>query len=159
LAIEPKPLTHGATAPTVTLVRSRYGVVDHRRVPKPVDALDEQIIRRFYAEGWTKGNRSAISAHPPIAEECHQLFDRYRTAFPDLAIDVRAIEREGDDVVVRWVATGTHRGPMGRARPTGRRATVDGTTRMRLVDGTIDSAVAEWDDAGLRQQLGVTDDV
>ena len=118
-----------------------------------VSAADQQVIRAFYAEGWTGGSRQVFSGHPATARECAQLFDRFRGAFPDLKINVQSIQKSGDQVLVRWSAQGTHRGALDGIAPTGRRASAAGLTKMKIVDGKIVSTAAEWDEAALKAQL------
>ena len=118
-----------------------------------VSAADQQVVRAFYAEGWTGGSRQVLAGHPATAQQCGQLFDRFRRAFPDLKVNVQSIQRSGDQVVVRWTAEGTHRGALDGIAPTGRRANAAGLTRMKIVDGKIVSTVAEWNENALKSQL------
>jgi predicted ester cyclase len=118
-----------------------------------VSAADQQVIRAFYAEGWTGGSKQVLARHPAIAGACAQLYDRLRGAFPDLKINVQSIQRNGDQVFVRWSAQGTHRGALDGITPTGRRANAAGLTKMKIVDGKIMSTVVEWDEAALKAQL------
>lgn len=117
-------------------------------------AADEKVIRAFYEEGWSRGTRTVLTAHPATASHCAKQFDRFRAAFPDLRISVQSIQKSGDHVLVRWTAEGTHRGAFGGLAPTGRRAHVAGQTSMRMVDGKIVSAVPEWSEGALKNQLG-----
>jgi predicted ester cyclase len=118
-----------------------------------VSAADQQVVRAFYAEGWTGGSRQVLAGHPATAQQCAHLFDRFRGAFPDLKINVQSIQRNGDQILVRWSAQGTQKGPLDGIAPTGRRASAAGLTKMKIVDGKIVSTVAEWDEAALKAQL------
>jgi len=48
------------------------------------------------------------------------------TAFPDLRITVEDQIVSGDKAAFRWVATGTHNGPLGEAQPTGKQVQFEG---------------------------------
>lgn len=124
-------------------------------VPKGRLSLSEdKVVRAFYAEGWNGRNAAVLASHPATAQQCQKQFERYRAAFPDLRIDVNSVEKVGDLVHVRWSAQGTHRGTLDGRQATGRKANVQGLTKMKIVDGKIVSADAQWDQAGLNSQLG-----
>jgi predicted ester cyclase len=119
-----------------------------------VSAADERTIRAFYGEGWSAGSRKVLQAHAATAAACGRLFDRFRGAFPDLRIDVQSVQKSGDEIHVRWIAQGTHRGALDNLAATGRRVRTTGLTKMKIVDGKIVSTVAEWDERGVKAQLG-----
>src|SRR5215470_7375483 len=52
----------------------------------------------------------------------------YVTAFPDLHFDIDQMLANGEFVVTRWTATGTHRGPLMGIPPTNRKASRTGAT-------------------------------
>ncbi len=84
-----------------------------------------------------------------------QVVQMYRAAFPDLRITINDQIAEGDKVVTRWTATGTHKGELMGIAPTGKRATVTGIAIDRFQNG---KTVEQWqsgDTAGMLQQLGV----
>lgn len=145
-------------AAALVLVPFRSLLADAKKSPVrrnlvAVTSQDQKMIRTFYEQGWNKGDMAVLRAHPKIAQECAQLHERFRRAFPDLTIQIDSMSRAGDAIDVRWTAQGTHRGPMGGLKATGRRASVDGVTRLKVVDGKIVSASAEWNEADLKSQL------
>lgn len=79
----------------------------------------------------------------------------YRAAFPDMRLTIADEIAEGDRVVTRWTATGTHEGELFGISPTGKQATVMGITISRIADGRIVENWISWDTLGLLQQLGV----
>jgi steroid delta-isomerase-like uncharacterized protein len=84
----------------------------------------------------------------------------FRTAFPDLYLEVTRTLAQGDDVVVHWTATGTHTGPLrtptGNSVPaTGRKAVVVGSTTYEFKAGKIAHEWAFWDMTSLLGQLGL----
>lgn len=78
----------------------------------------------------------------------------YRTAFPDLRIVVDDMIAEGDKVVTRWTAHGTHDGDLMDIAATGNQVTVTGIAIDRIVDGKIVEHWDVFDQLGMMQQLG-----
>jgi steroid delta-isomerase-like uncharacterized protein len=79
----------------------------------------------------------------------------YREAFPDLRMTVEDQIAEGDKVVTRWTATGTHEGELMGAAATGKSTTVTGIGIDRFEDGMIVEAWLNWDTLAMFQQLGL----
>jgi steroid delta-isomerase-like uncharacterized protein len=77
------------------------------------------------------------------------------SAFPDLKLMVEDQIAEGDKVVTRWSATGTHQGELLGIPPTGKQTTATGITIDRIQGGKIVETWTHWDNLGLLQQLGV----
>lgn len=76
-----------------------------------------------------------------------------RKAFPDIKYTVEDMIKEGDKVVARWTAHGTHKGDFMGIPPTGKQVTFTGIEIIRV---EVDKAVEEWEEldrAGLMQQL------
>lgn len=78
----------------------------------------------------------------------------YRSAFPDLRITIEDEIAEGDRVVTRWIARGTHEAELFGIPATGKQTTATGITIDRIVDGRIAEQWNNWDTFGLLQQLG-----
>ncbi|HYF28104.1 MAG TPA: ester cyclase [Baekduia sp.] len=89
------------------------------------------------------------------AEATKQFVRAYRRAFPDARSTVEQQVAEGDTVVTRWRARGTHRGPLGPVAPTGRPFDIGGITIERIVEGRIAEVWVARDELGLLAQLGV----
>ena len=87
-------------------------------------------------------------------EGAKELANMYRSAFPDVRLIIEEQVAEGDRVVTRWIAYGTHQGEMMGIAPTGNQVRVEGITISHIQEGKI---VQEWelfDTLGLMQQLG-----
>ena len=87
-------------------------------------------------------------------EGAKELARIYRSAFPDVRLIIEEQVAEGDMVVTRWIAYGTHQGEMMGIAPTGNQVRVEGITISHIQEGKI---VQEWelfDTLGLMQQLG-----
>ena len=79
----------------------------------------------------------------------------YRAAFSDLTLTIDHQVAEGEYVVTRWTARGTHDGELEGIAPTGVSATTTGISMIRVVDGRIVEDFTEWNALGLMTQLGV----
>ena len=82
----------------------------------------------------------------------------FRTAFPDVHVTVDDQIAEGDIVVTRWTAAGTHRGPLGEVAPTRKRVKFSGISIMRFDNVRL---IEEWelaDQLGLLRQVGAITD-
>ncbi len=76
-----------------------------------------------------------------------------RKAFPDIKYTVEDMIEDGDKLVARWSAKGTHKGEFMGIPPTGKQVAFTGIEIIRVEDG---KAVEEWEEldrAGLMQQL------
>ena len=76
-------------------------------------------------------------------------------AFPDLHFTLEDHVVSGDKAATRWVAEGTHTGPLGPVAPTGRRVRITGMILDRTKDGRVAERWELWDQAGVLQQLGL----
>jgi steroid delta-isomerase-like uncharacterized protein len=98
-------------------------------------------------------------AYNPYREEGREglkkLIATYRQAFPDLHVSIEDQIAEGDKVVTRWTATGTHQGELMGAPATGKSSTVTGIGIDRIDNGQIVEAWGNWDALGMFQQLGL----
>jgi len=79
----------------------------------------------------------------------------YLTGFPDLHFEVDQMLADGDFVVTRWTATGTHRGELMDIPPTQRRTVTRGCTVAEIKHGKLTHSWVYWDTGHLLKQLGV----
>ena len=88
-------------------------------------------------------------------EAFKQLVSGLLSAFPDLQITVVDQIVLGDKVATRWVAEGTHDGPLGDAQPTGKRAKFEGLILDHMMGDKVIERWEQWDQMGMLQQLGL----
>ena len=127
------------------------------------------LVRRFYEEVWDKGNTDFAyevfaddyvrhdlrpTQAPPGPEGQKKVADDFRAAFPDLRVTVDLVLGEGDYVVGRWTANGTHLGRWGALEPTGRKATFSAVNIWRFENGKVAEIWNHRDDFGLTEQIG-----
>ena len=112
------------------------------------DAADE-----IYAADHTSHDAQAPGVNGAAAMKHY--IGMYRAAFPDLHLTVDDAIAEGDRVVIRWTARGTHQGELMGVPPTGKQTVVTGINIFRVKDGRIQEEWVNWDTLGLLQQLGI----
>lgn len=132
---------------------------------------NKALARRQIEEVWNQGNLAVIDElvgpnatfHDPSVpggmfigpEGVKQFVQVYRGAFPDVRITINDQVAEGDKVVTRWTATGTHNGQLMGIAPTGKHATVTGVDIELYEAGKVVESWANYDMYGMLQQLGV----
>lgn len=127
------------------------------------------LIRRWFEEVWNRGRLEAVDemASPDVIghgqaqhatdiglREFKPFVTGLRSAFPDLRVTIDYIIEEGDKVVARWTATMTHKGEFLGMAPTGKKATITGTTTQKISGGKIVEGWDNWDQLGLLVQIG-----
>ncbi len=128
---------------------------------------NKAIDRRFTEEVWNRGNlavvdelmRADYNGHDPTIPTGSAGFKQfvlmYRRAFPDVHLTIEDQMAEGDKVVSRWTAHGTHRGELMGIAPTGKQVTVTGINIERIANGKLVEGWSNYDTLGMLQQLGV----
>ena len=135
-----------------------------------MSAQNKAAMRRIYEEIWNQGKFDVVDeiispdyvGHlptPPGApsgrEELRWLIQAYRTAFPDIHVQVEDQIAEGDKVLTRITIQGTHQGPLMNIPPTNKQVTVTALVLTRFKNGQNVEGWAELDRLGLMQQIGV----
>jgi predicted ester cyclase len=133
---------------------------------------NKSVVRREMAEIFSQGgNLNAAEeiyapdyvGHEPTFGDVHgvegakQFAATYRQAFPDVQTTMEDQVAEGDKVVTRFTARGTHQGESEDfGPPTGNRIEVTGITIERFSEeGKIVEDWTNFDALGLMQQLGL----
>jgi steroid delta-isomerase-like uncharacterized protein len=114
-----------------------------------LDLVDEIIALDFVQHD------PAMSENLRGAEEFKGYISMYRSAFPDIHIEVEDQLAEGDRVATRWTGTGTHEGELMGIASTGNRVTVAGMDISRISGGKIEESWSNYDLMGMMEQLGV----
>jgi steroid delta-isomerase-like uncharacterized protein len=129
------------------------------------------VVRRAFEEVWNQRNLAVIdelvgpnwthddSNTPDFGrgpEAFRKAMNLYLTAFPDLKFTVTDMVAEGDKVVSRYTASGTHKGEFNGIPPTNKSFTVTGTFIDTVENGKLSGVQINWDALGLLRQLGIT---
>jgi steroid delta-isomerase-like uncharacterized protein len=133
------------------------------------EAENKALIRRFYEEVWQRGNLGVAdevfadqyerhdfrTGEPtPGPEGQRQIAGEFRAAFPDLSWQIDFILADGEFVVGRWTASGTHLGAWAGVEATAKPMRFSGINVFRFSDGKVVEIWNHRDDLGLMQQLG-----
>jgi predicted ester cyclase len=133
---------------------------------------NKQKVRRFLEEGFGQGNLEVVDevldpdfvCYDPNSEAgevrgadtIKQEIEWFRNAVPDLTYTVEDQVAEGEKVVSRYTASGTHQGEFFGVAPTGKRIEMSGIQIDRF-DEESGKMVEEWpeyDLLGAMRQMG-----
>lgn len=130
---------------------------------------NKEIVRSLIDGLFTKGELSAVDTYlatdfvnhdPPFGaaadrDGMRSVAATIRAAFPDWHSDLHMLIGEGDIVVERFTASGTHQGELMGAAPTGRNVSLKGINIFRLREGRVVEWWSRFDELGLFRQLGL----
>jgi predicted ester cyclase len=94
---------------------------------------------------------SSISCSPSATRA---IAEHWVAGFPDYRFDLIHLVAEDDMVAALMPFTGTHAGPVLDLPATGRTVRVSEMVFFRIKNGKIVEAWEEWDEHGMRAQLG-----
>lgn len=78
----------------------------------------------------------------------------YLKAMPNKKTKIDQIFGTGDQVVVRWTCTGTHKGPYQGIPPTNKDIKTTGISIYKLANGKVVEIWQNWDALGFMEQIG-----
>jgi steroid delta-isomerase-like uncharacterized protein len=126
-----------------TLARSWFEDMWNRHRPMIIDQfLDPNCIGHHEGGRDTRGPGEFKAMRLELLE-----------AFPDLHFTVDDVIAEGEQAVVRWSATGTHKGDLLDIPPSGRVAVVRGMTWFKFRNGRIIEGWDNWNIGGMLKSL------
>jgi steroid delta-isomerase-like uncharacterized protein len=114
----------------------------------------EAVDYKFEGPG-TERNGGALNR-----DQARAYTQGFINAFPDLHFELTQKVAQGEYVVINWVGSGTHTGPLptptGDTLPaTGKKATVAGSTTYQIINGKVVKGWTYWDMVSLLSQLGI----
>ena len=125
-----------------------------------------QLGRRWFEEVWNQRRDKTISEllDPKISalmegaeirgiEDFKKARAELLAAFPDMKVVVEDVIAQGEHVVVRWNATGTHAGAAMGLKPTNRHVSFRGMTWLTFRDRRIVAAWDAWNQGALLERL------
>lgn len=133
---------------------------------------NKAIVRDLIDGLFTKGDLGAVDTYfaedfinhdPPFGvsadrEGMRTAAELMRQGFPDWRSEVHELVAEGDIVVERFTASGTHRGQLMGIEPSGKTVSLPGINIFRLRDGLVVERWGRLDELGFLRQLGVVPD-
>jgi steroid delta-isomerase-like uncharacterized protein len=139
--------THAMTEECSTLVHEWFERVWNQGRS---DAIDELLADDAIVHGLEDASGNALKG-PEGFKPLHHAF---RTAFPDLTIEVEECLTDGDRMAFRCKVRGTHHGDGLGVAPTGREVEFMGMGFVRVRDGKIVEAWNTFDFQSMNAQLG-----
>ena len=125
-----------------------------RQVFDAWNAHDPERYVKLLDEKWSIES-DTLPATMTGRDAARQFMHVYVTAFPDLHFELTQVLAEGDFVVTRWTATGTHRGELMGIAATQRRVVTRGCSVAQVKSGKIAHDWTYWDTGHLLRQLGM----
>lgn len=125
-----------------------------RRLLAEVDRGNLDVVEAFYAADYVDHTPSPLRGLASGRDGVRRAFALFHQAFPDTTHTIEDLVAEGDRVVARIRAQGTHTGELFGHAPTGRKVTLTAIAIYRLLGGRI---VERWADngTGVLDQLGI----
>ena len=153
------------------MIAALAGVLSVTAYPQdpPVPTSPQQIGRWVVEDVWNKGDYRLADrmftpgallhyrgqAIPLTADSGLQIVKNWRTAFPDFHFQLEDMIVAGNKVVMRIPFTGTHQGRFWGLDPTGKKISVTETLILRIEGGKIAEMWEDYDEYGMRIQLGL----
>jgi predicted ester cyclase len=134
-------------------------------------ATPESVLRAWFDGVWNRGDESTIDRllHPdgvihglptpdggPIRgpHNFRPFYQAFRSAFPDLAVEIRQVVAQGDKAVAYCRVTGTHTGAGLDVGATGRPIDIQGFAMCEVEGDSVTSAWNCFDFLSMYRQLG-----
>jgi steroid delta-isomerase-like uncharacterized protein len=129
---------------------------------------NKHLVESFIQELFTKGDLTALDRYlaPDVVnhdepfeagstgpDDWRRTATAIRQGAPDWHSELELLVAEGDIVVERFTASGTHRGELFGAPPTGRTVVLRGINIFRIADDRIVERWGRLDQLGLMRQL------
>ncbi len=131
-----------------------------------MSAENKAVVRRVF-ESFNRGELDEAARnigsdyvyHGPAAElrgpeGWKQVAGMYRSAFPDVICTIDEQIAEGDVVVTRFTARGTHRGELAGVAGSGRTVTVPVVSITRVIGGKLVDEFEVFDQLAMFQAIG-----
>ena len=131
------------------------------------DETNRKLVEE-YTNAWAKGdavrleglldNGFKFNSPPPgltpDKKGAIAMSQMFRKGFPDLAVRIEKYVVQGDNVAVRAIGTGTHKGEFMGIAPTNKKTQTGIVSIVTVRNGKIVEDVTEFDAFGLFNQLG-----
>ena len=128
---------------------------------------NKALARRWFEEVWNQRNTAAVHQFLSPETRCHteqgpligpdaflrHVYEPFLGAFPNFHIEIEGTMAAEDQVLVRWIAYGTHSGDGLGMPATHRTVTFPGLTWIRFRDGRFVEARDCWNVGGLLHAL------
>jgi predicted ester cyclase len=140
-----------------------YGLSKGKR---QMTELERDLGRRWFDEVWNKGRREAIAEMLTPESIIHEggvdtvgiegfypYFDRFRSAFSNIRVDVEDTIAQDDKVCVRWSFTGKHTGDGLGIAASGITLHLTGISILRVANNKLMEGWQNWDMLAMTEQI------
>lgn len=159
----------GIARPVIVAILAGSACLSAQTNPVIRPSTPEEIGRWVVDDAWNKGDLrlgeqmfapGALlhyrgQTFPLTAESGAQIVRNWRNAFPDFHFTLEDMIVSRDKVVLRIPFTGTHLGKFWGLEPTGKKISVTETLILRLDGSRIAEMWEDYDEYGMRIQLGL----
>jgi predicted ester cyclase len=156
--LDPQSATMQAAATSATTGSATRGSIESNKAA--YRAVIEEFVNKGNAAIADRHIAKDIVDHDPAnmaggLEGFKTFVSSWRTAFPDSRMEVESIIGEGDRIMARLRATGTHSGTFNGIAPTNRKINVQSFDEVLFKNGKVVEHWAVSDQMTLMKQLGV----
>ena len=109
--------------------------------------IDETLLPEFVDHTLPPGSPQGPAGQRQFAQV-------YLTGFPDTHLDFDEVICEGNTVILRWTAVGTHNGDLAGIPPSGKHMNLTGLALWRFQDGKLIECWNQFNQLSLLQQIG-----
>jgi len=151
--VKVKVLTSSSQQPcreTVVTTETKNGELARRWLREIWDERNDATIRELLHPA-AVGHLEGLTTHGPEEFLAARAF--ILNAFPDFKLVVEDLLAQGESVVFRWAASGTHGGELLGVEPTNKRVSFSGITWMRWSDGKLVEGWDCWNQGGVLAEL------
>ena len=121
---------------------------------EPLEERRSSVLDELVTDDYVDADAESSEERVPGPEGVKRVNDRFLAAFTDIRVTIEDQIAEGDKVVTRWSAEGTHSGEFMGIAATGKRVRTTGMEIHLIRDGRIAAEWGESDELGLLTQLG-----
>lgn len=134
---------------------------------KGSEVANAELVRLLFEDGWNRRSFGFLDGHTPDSIPFHYngtsmtvpgdslpgLVDLWRTAFPDLEMEIRHLVAQDDLVAVSLVVHGTHEGEWLGLPASRKRISVEEMMFFRFEDGVLAEMWELFDEHTMRRQI------
>jgi predicted ester cyclase len=120
-------------------------LIKGEKIMSEVEIKNKVLVARIYEEMWNQRKLSVANEIFAQPESVQRFLGEFLNAFPDLQHKVEELIAEGDRVVARFSAQGTHTGQWKDFAPSGNLIHYSGITLVRIVGNKIVEHHTWWD--------------
>ena len=142
-------------APGVTKIYKEMGEKYIQAINNDDFDLLAEVLAEDFVDEAASGNEAIDMGLPQGIEGAKAAHLMLRSGFPDLTFTLDDLLVEGDRLVMVATGRGTNTGPFFGIPATGKEVSWTGMRVLRIANGKFVSGVAEFDQVGILQQMGI----